>query len=262
MQLIDTHSHIDVDIFSGDRQEVLGRARTVGVIGQILPGICQSLWPRLLSLCRQEKDLYPAIGLHPMYLNAHRPEHLRELYKHAQSNTLVAIGEIGLDYYITVDRKEQQSLFNKQLDVAAETCLPILLHVRKAHDQVLSTLRKRNFTHGGIVHAFSGSMQQAEHYLKLGFLISFCGNITYKRAKKLQKIAKFLPLESIVLETDSPDLPPAAHNGERNSPEYLPEILETLSDIREESMEALALATTQNACRLLKLDVPGENSSL
>jgi len=254
MELIDTHSHIDLEVFSADFNEVLTSARQAGVIAQILPGIYRAGWKRILSLCSMEKDLYPAIGLHPMYLQCHEAEDLNALRRHALSGKLKAIGEIGLDYFIKdSDRSAQQALFEAQLGIAADAALPVLLHVRKAHDQVQATLRRTRFGHGGIVHAFSGSLQQAEHYLKLGFLISICGTITYDRATRIRAVAAKLPLQSLVLETDSPDIPPAAYRGQRNSPGYLPSILSSLSDLRSEPAKLIAGQTTLNARNLFRL---------
>ncbi|HIP39047.1 MAG TPA: TatD family deoxyribonuclease [Desulfocapsa sulfexigens] len=254
MELIDTHSHIDLAAFADDFREVLTRARQAGVIAQILPGVYRAGWQRILDLCLAENDLYPAIGLHPMYLDHHEPEDLDLLRMHAASGKLKAIGEIGLDYFIKdSDRSAQQELFEAQLHIASGHGLPILLHVRKAHDQVQATIRKRGFKFGGIVHAFSGSLQQAEHYIKLGFLISICGTITYDRATRVRSMAVELPLESLVIETDSPDIPPVAHHGQRNSPEYLPEILSALAELRGESMEKVAKQTTINVRGLLCL---------
>lgn len=256
MELIDTHSHIDLGIFSDDFQQVLCRARKDGVITQILPGVQKSGWDRIFKLCDMERDLHPAIGLHPMYLRHHTPSDLRKLSEHASSGKLVAIGEIGLDYFIEdADRSAQQQLFEAQLEIATAAKLPILLHVRKAHDQVQKILRRKHFCNGGIVHAFSGSLQQAENYLKLGFLISICGTITYDRAIKIRGVATQLPLESLVLETDSPDIPPSAFHGQRNSPEYLPEVLASLTKLRKESMEEIAEQTTKNARTLLGLPI-------
>ena len=256
MDLIDTHSHIDLEIFSGDFHQVLARARMNGVIGQVLPGVYRAGWKRILSLCEIEKDLYPALGLHPMYLRHHAPGDLKELQKHALSGSLVAIGEIGLDYFIKdVDKSAQQELLEGQLEIAAEAGLPVLLHVRKAHDQAQKTLRRLRFGNGGIVHAFNGSLQQAEHYLKLGFLVSICGTISYDRATKIRAVAAHLPLQSLVLETDSPDIPPAAFHGERNSPEHLPVILQDLASLRKESVKEVAEQTTENAEKLLLLQV-------
>ncbi|MEA3467660.1 MAG: TatD family hydrolase [Thermodesulfobacteriota bacterium] len=254
MELIDTHSHIDLAVFAGDFHEVLARARQAGVIAQVLPGVYRAGWQRIFDICHTETDLFPAIGLHPMYLGHHGPDDLGVLRTHASSGKLKAIGEIGLDYFIkNADRSAQKELFEPQLSLASEFGLPVLLHVRKAHDQVQAIIRKHGFNCGGIVHAFSGSLQQAEHYIKLGFLISICGTITYDRATKVRSVATRVPLESLVLETDSPDIPPVAHHGRRNSPEYLPEILFALAELRGESVEKIADQTTANARNLLCL---------
>ncbi len=254
MQLIDTHSHLDLHCFAEDRQQVLCRSRNNGVVAQILPGVCRDWWSDMLTLCSRTPDLFAAPGLHPMYLQKHSPTHLNELQSLASSGTIVALGEIGLDYYIRdIDHSQQQYYFEEQLDIAKESDLPILLHVRKAHDQVQATLRRKKFKSGGIVHAFSGSLQQAEKYLQLGFKISFGGTITYDRSTKIRAVAQRLPLDAIVLETDAPDIPPAAHHGQRNSPEYLPLILDSLAQIRSESKAVLARRTTANAIEILRL---------
>lgn len=254
MELIDTHSHIDLEVFSADFQEVLASARHAGVIAQVLPGVYRAGWKRILTLCSREKDLYPAIGLHPMYLRYHEADDLNVLRRHALSGKLKAIGEIGLDYFMkNSDRPAQQALFEEQLSIATDAGLPVLLHVRKAHDQVQAILRRTHFGYGGIVHAFSGSLQQAEQYLKLGFFISICGTITYDRATRIRAVATTLPLQSLVLETDSPDMPPAAYHGQRNSPGYLPCILSSLSELRSEPAKLIAEQTTLNARNVLKL---------
>jgi len=152
-----------------------------------------------------------------------------------------------------INRSAQQELFEVQLAIAKKAALPVLLHVRKAHDQVQATLRRVNFTGGGIVHAFSGSLQQAEHYIKLGFLISVCGTITYDRATKIRSVAMEIPLDSLVVETDSPDIPPAYHHGERNSPEYLCEIVSALATLRKNSAQNIIKETSRNASMLLGL---------
>ena len=254
MQLIDTHCHLDVRKFSHDFNEVLAGTRSVGVGEIILPGVRQSGWQRLMNLCQQEEGLYGAPGLHPMYLSSHRPHHLEELEALVQQGGVGAIGEIGLDYYVdSTNRAVQQQLFEQQLNIAKAGHLPVLLHVRKAHDQVLATLRRNNFPHGGIVHAFNGSFQQAGHYIKLGFGIGICGTITYDRARRIRKVASELPADCLVLETDAPDIPPANHRGEINLPEYLPEILNSLATLRNEPPEVVAHYTTVNARRILGL---------
>lgn len=252
MDLIDTHCHIDIERHFPDYVQVLHRARTAGVQGMILPGVTRDGWDRLYSLCQQDEGLHAAPGLHPMYLPIHSPHHLEELESLINSHNQVALGEIGLDYHGEgIDRNAQQHLFEAQLKIASNAQLPVLLHVRKAHDQVLATLRRKNFPYGGIVHAFSGSYQQACQYVKLGFVIGFCGTLTYDRARRIRAIAAELPQEAIVIETDSPDIPLARHRGERNLPEYLPEILEVLATLRTEEPEETALYTVVNAQRVL-----------
>jgi TatD DNase family protein len=253
MDLFDTHCHLDVEEFADDRQQVLQRARAAGVSRLIIPGIHAAGWPQLVELCRDEAGLYSALGLHPIYLEQHRTEDADALAEWVEKYQPLAIGEIGLDYYIQdLDRERQQQLFEAQLVIAREANLPVLLHVRKAHDQVLATLRRLRIR-GGIAHAFSGSLQQAEQYMELGFKLGFGGMLTYERSSKLRRLAKTLPISAIVLETDAPDMTPAAHHGERNSPEYLPEVLSSLAEIRDESPECLAQQTTANAKELFGL---------
>lgn len=252
MELVDTHNHIDLPVFAEDFVEVLQSAREAGIVAQVLPGVCRAGWQRIVSLSAEHADLHAAIGLHPLYMTHHGRDDLELLRSHGGTGNLVAIGEIGLDYYVQdVDRAAQQELFEAQLAVAAEFRLPVLLHVRKAHDQVQAILRRKHFDCGGIVHAFSGSLQQAEKYLQLGFLISVCGSVTYDRATRIRSVIAALPLESLVLETDAPDIPPATHHGERNSPAYLPEILLAAAALRRESKEEIAAQTTANSRRLL-----------
>jgi TatD DNase family protein len=254
MELIDTHSHVDADVFSDDLEDVLSRARGAGVAAQVLPGVYRAGWERILFLCSKEKDLFPALGLHPMYLQNHGRQDLDLLRMHALRRELVAIGEIGLDYFVEdANRAAQQELFEAQLTIAAKAGLPVLLHVRKAHDQVQATLRRLRFSCGGIVHAFSGSLQQAEQYLKMGFYISICGTVTYDRATRIRRVATEIPLQYLVLETDSPDIAPVSHCRQRNSPEYLPEILSALARLRGEAEEEIAVQTTRNARNILGL---------
>ena len=180
----------------------------------ILPGVDRDGWERMMSLCRREEGLFAAPGLHPMYLAHHRPEHLEELEALAAGGQIVAIGEIGLDYHVPdLDRTVQQQLFEQQLRIASAAGLPVLLHVRKAHDQVLATLRRKQFPHGGIVHAFNGSLQQADQFIDLGFVISVCGTITYDRARRIRKIAAELPPGSARCGNRCPRHPPCRPPG-------------------------------------------------
>lgn len=253
MALIDTHCHLDVAEFDADRPEVIACARAAGVTGIVVPAIHAAGWPGLTALCAGEPDLYPALGLHPVYLDQHRDADLAELERRIAETRPVAVGEIGLDFFLRdLDRARQQALFEAQLAIARTAGLPVLIHARKSHDQVLGTLRRIPVP-GGIAHAFSGSLEQARQYLDLGFCLGFGGMLTFERSRKIRALAQALAIEAIVLETDAPDLTVAAHRGERNSPEYLPDVLAALAEVRGEDPAALAAATTANARALLGL---------
>jgi TatD DNase family protein len=256
MYLIDTHCHLDVEEFDTDRDQVLAAARTAGLVGIVVPAIHAAGWPRLLRLCACAPDLHPALGLHPIYLAQHRPEHLGDLERALAETRPLAVGEIGLDFQQPdLDPVRQQALFEAQLALARAAGLPVLLHVRKAHDQVLATLRRAR-VRGGIAHACNGSLQQARQYLDLGFRLGFGGMLTFERSLKLRPLARALPIEAIVLETDAPDLTVAAHRGERNSPAYLPDVLDALAQVRDADPGELAAQTTRNAREVLGLPQP------
>jgi len=254
LELIDTHCHLDVAEFDADRDQVLARSRARGVRRLVIPAVDAAHWRSLLDLCRREPGLYPALGLHPVYLEQHRREDIQALETALAEQRPVAVGEIGLDYFVDgLDRERQQRLFEAQLAAARTAGLPVILHVRKAHDQVLAALRRIRVA-GGIAHAFNGSPQQAQQYLDMGFRLGFGGTLTYERSSKIRALAARLPLEAIVLETDAPDMAVAAHRGERNSPEYLPDCLQALAEVRAQDPALLAEQTTRNACEVLGLD--------
>ena len=253
MELIDTHCHIDVEEFERDRNQVMVNCQHAGVTRLIVPAVMADTWPHLQSVCDQYDGLYPAYGLHPIYIAIHRDEQLDQLRSLIEQTRPVAVGEIGLDFYIdNTDKSRQQRFFEAQLEIARDTDLPVILHVRKAHDQVLSTLRKIGVK-GGTSHAFNGSLQQAHQYIDMGFKLGFGGMLTYERSSKLRALAKTLPLDSIVLETDAPDMTVASHRGERNSPEYLPECLAALAEIKELPVDDVAEQTTRNAIAVFQL---------
>lgn len=247
LELIDTHCHLDVPDFDLDRDAVLQRARARGVVALVIPAIDRAGWPWLLDYCGTHPGLYPALGLHPIYLERHGDGDVQALEAAIAERRPLAVGEIGLDYFLRdLDRGRQQALFEAQLQVARAAELPVLLHVRRAHEQVLATLR-RIPVRGGIAHAFNGGIEEARRYLALGFKLGFGGMLTFERSTKLRHLAAILPLDSLVLETDAPDLTVAAHRGERNSPEYLPAILAALADIRQIDPAELGAQTTANA---------------
>lgn len=250
MELIDTHCHIDVEAFDEDRHEVLNRCFKEGISQIVVPGIKAKTWDRLGKICSEYPGLYPAYGLHPVYVDHHSYGDLEALENRLQVENPVAVGEIGLDFYLDLDKKRQQTLFEAQLRLAQAASLPVVLHVRKSHDAVLTTLSRIPVS-GGICHAFNGSMEQAQRYIEMGFKLGFGGMLTYERSHKLHRLGQQLPIESIVLETDAPDMTGSSHHGQRNSPEYLPECLSALAQLRNEDVTSIADQTTANANAVL-----------
>lgn len=259
MDITDTHCHLDVTDFDSDRHLILKNCRLLGVSKIIVPAIESKTWPKVLELCHAEQGLYPALGLHPVFIKQHTSEDIPKLEKLLEKSPPIAIGEIGLDFYIKeLDQQRQLELFETQLVIAKNNNLPVVLHVRKAHDQVLQLLKKIKVK-GGFCHAFNGSMQQAEKYIELGFKLGFGGTLTYENSTKIHKLAKELPLDAIVLETDAPDMVVESHRGERNSPEYIAEVLTALAKIRNESIEFIAMQTTKNANEVMNFSGYDQN---
>jgi TatD DNase family protein len=254
MELVDTHCHLDFSDFDRDRSDILVRCQAAGINKIVVPGVTQAGWKSLLQLCESTPGVFPAFGLHPMFLQQHSPEHLGLLEEQINLYRPLAIGEIGLDFMLKdSDKEDQIKYFTAQLDIAKNADLPVLLHVRKAHDEVLMRLKK-SAVRSGIAHAFNGSLQQARKYIDLGFKLGFGGTLTYAGSKKIRALAKELPIESIVLETDAPDMVVESHRGERNSPEYLTLILASLAEVRGRAVDDLARQTTANATAIFKFN--------
>ncbi|MBC3345522.1 TatD family hydrolase [Pseudomonas sp. SWRI196] len=255
MELIDTHTHLDFPDFDADRPALLAESRALGVRQMVVLGVYRDNWQRVWDLAQGDPDLYAALGLHPVYLDQHRPDDLGQLrqwlIRLAGHRQLCAVGEIGLDYYIeTLDRERQQALFEAQLHLAAEFELPALIHVRRSHAAVIATLKRMGPKRGGIIHAFAGSFEEAREYIKLGFKLGLGGAATWPQALRMHRVLAKLPLDTVVLETDSPDMAPAMFPGQRNSPAHLPAICEALAGIMSVSPEQLAEASTANAREL------------
>jgi len=255
MDLIDTHTHLDFPDFDADRQALMAESRALGVRQMVVLGVYQGNWQRVWELVQSDPDLHAAFGLHPVYLEDHLPEHLTELgdwlTRLAGHRQLCAVGEIGLDYFIeTLDRERQQRLFDAQLRLAADFNLPALIHVRRSHAAVIATLKRFKLERAGIIHAFAGSQEEAREYIKLGFKLGLGGAATWPQALRMHRVLARLPLESVVLETDSPDMAPAMFPGQRNSPAHLPAICAALAAIMSLAPEQLAAASTANAREL------------
>jgi len=254
LDLIDSHSHFDVAEFDGDRADALARARAAGVRRQIVPAIDAAGFARVRELCAREHGLYPAYGLHPMYLAEHRPEHLQELEQWIERERPVAVGECGLDFFVPgLDADAQREYFRRQLELARKFDLPLILHARRAVDEVTAAIRRIGNLRG-VVHSFSGSVEQAQHLWKLGFCLGLGGPLTYPRAHRLREIVATMPLEYLLLETDSPDQPLHGHQGQRNEPALLAEVCTCVARLRGVEPEEVAAATTRNCERLFRLD--------
>lgn len=254
MRLVDSHSHFDAAEFDADRAAAHARAVAAGVDTQIVPAVDAAGWPKLRQTCADFPGLWPAYGLHPMYLDTHRPEHLPALRAWIERERPLAIGECGLDYFVEgLDAEAQSFYFDGQLRLAREFDLPVIVHARRAVDAVIAAIRRIGGLRG-VVHSFSGSAEQAAQLHRLGFLLGIGGPVTYERANRLRGIVAGMPLGQLLLETDSPDQPGAAHRGERNEPAFLVEVLDVVAKLRGMPREELAAATTANAERLFNLD--------
>ncbi|MFZ0105457.1 MAG: TatD family hydrolase [Thiobacillus sp.] len=250
---IDTHCHLDEAEFDADRDAIYAAAVAGGVGIQIVPAVSRDNFAAVSATCSRYPGCLPAWGLHPMLLDVHRPEHLAELRTQIEAQRPVAVGEIGLDLFVrNLDYATQEFFYVEQLKIAKDHDLPVLLHCRKANDELLKHLRRIG-VRGGIAHAFNGSPQQAEAFIKLGFKLGFGGAFTWPRANNLRRLAVDLPLEAIVLETDSPDIPPAWIGRGRNSPAELPRIAQTLAELRGIDVDTVARVTTLNARSLFRL---------
>ena len=266
---IDTHCHLDAPEFDADRDAVRQQARHAGVGLCVLPAVQRAHWAGVQALAAQHGDAY-ALGIHPLYVPQAQDDDLLALdaaLSEARDDTrLVAVGEIGLDFFVpalcTPDLRERQWRFYlAQLKLARKHGLPVILHVRRSADALLKGLRQIPVS-GGIAHAFNGSAQQAQAFIDLGFALGFGGAMTFERATALRALAQSLPLQSLVLETDAPDIPPqwiyrtaeARANGlaqGRNTPAELPRLAQVLADLRGLDVQALGQATSGNARRVL-----------
>ena len=251
--LVDSHCHLDASEFDRDRDAVIARARAAGVMRQVIPAVSAASWPKLREVCVGTDGLFPAYGLHPMYLQEHRDEHLEELGDWIQREHPCAIGECGLDFFIDgLDPRAQQHFFDGQLELARAHALPLIVHARRSVDAVIASIKRIGGLRG-VVHSFSGSAEQARQLAQLGFMVGLGGPVTYERANRLRKLAASVPIESLLLETDSPDQPDAGIRGQRNEPARLANVLQVVADLRGETPAAIAAATSANAARLFRL---------
>jgi len=261
MDLIDSHAHIDFPQFADDREAMLVRARDAGV-GTLLAigtGPGPEKLDAALPFAEQHDWIYTSVGIHPHEAKEVTPQHLDELARLAEHPKVIAWGEIGLDYfYDHSPRDVQATVFRSQMELAHTAKLPIIIHCRDAWDDCLALIEQHWRPTGlaGILHCFTGTLDHAKRGLDMGFLISFAGNSTYPKTQNIREVAKEIPLDRMLIETDSPFLAPQPYRGKRNEPAYVVEVAKTLATVRNLAPEEIAAATAANFRRLFRIARP------
>jgi TatD DNase family protein len=254
MVLVDSHCHLDVREFDADRADVVARARAAGVRDIVVPAIDAAGWPGLRDACAGDPHLHACYGLHPLLLDDHEDAHIEALAAWIEREQPVAVGECGLDYFVDgLDRARQMRLFRDQLALARDSGLPVVVHARRAVEDVIIALRDTGGLRG-VVHSYAGSEEQARQLCDIGFHIGLGGPVTYARARRLRRIAAAVPIDQLLLETDAPDQPDCESQGQRNEPAKLPRVLVEIAKLRDMAPDDLAAATTANAARLFGFD--------
>ncbi len=258
LELIDSHAHLEFPQFDSDREEMLARARAAGVV--TLLAIGSGSGPHRLDaaipFAEQHDWIYATIGVHPHEAKLAAEEHFARLDELARNPRVMAWGEIGLDYYYDHSPREvQHNVFRRQLEQARAARLPIVIHCREAWTDCLTILEEtwRGCGLGGIMHCFSGNLEEARRSLEMGFMVSFAGNLTYPKAQNLRDVARELPLESVLIETDAPFLAPQGQRGKRNEPANVGEVARSLASVRNLAASEIACITADNFRRFFKL---------
>ncbi len=235
LKLFDTHCHFDFDEFAHSFSDELEQAQSAYVERILIPSVGQMNWLRVRKLAAQyPSNVSYALGFHPYFLDSFSDTQIDELEQllSQKDPACVAVGECGLDGVVDVDASLQEHVFSAQLDLAEQAHLPVILHSRKTHNRLLQIIKSHRFSQGGVLHAFSGSTQQAKQFIDLGFKIGVGGVITYPRANKTRQAITALPIEALVLETDAPDMPLCGLQGQANHPKYLGKVLDELATLR------------------------------
>ena len=250
--LTDTHVHLDLAEFAADLPAVLLRSQAAGVARWIVPAISSANWPRLAALHDEIPGLSYALGLHPWFVGDESESALERLEQRLRQRPagLVAVGECGLDGAIETSLAQQLPWFERQIQLAHEYNLPLIVHCRRCYNEVLALLSRYRPRAGGVLHGFSGSRQQAQQFWALGFYLGIGGTISYERAQKTRRAVAALPLAALLLETDSPSMPLANYQGQRNEPARLVEVLQLLAALRQQPVEALTAGLEANVERL------------
>lgn len=257
--LIDTHIHLD---YLPDPAAAIAVARRSGVGGWVVPGVAPRDWPKLLTLVSATPGAWAAPGVHPCSAADWRPEQARELARLAGASSTVAIGEVGLDGMNGPAREFQEAVFRQMIRIARETGRPLLVHARKATARLLQLLHEERAAEvGGIVHAYSGSIETARQLINLRFALGIGGVVTYPEALRLSEVVRRLPADWLVLETDAPDLAPVPHRGADNQPAWLKLVAERVAQLRGWDLAETARVTAANTRRVLHLKGQGEDES-
>jgi len=261
-QFIDTHCHFDFAPFDVDREKVWQACQHQGVVRMIVPGVAPDQWSKAAQLSERYAGIYHAAGVHPWWVDKLvqgevsklQLADLREQLTFAlKVSKCIALGECGLDGAIATPLATQQQILAVHLELAQELKKPLIIHCHKAHNELITQLKHHQLSAGGVIHAFSGSLEMAQTYHEMGFLLGIGGTITYERAKKTRNAIKHIALDALVLESDAPDMPLQGRQGQRNSPELLPLIAQALAELREVPVDEITRATSVNARRLFAL---------
>ena len=254
-ELFDTHTHLHFPEYANDRAAVLARARAAGVRGMITIGTDLAASQAAIALAVEEPDVWASVGVHPHDAASADSTVLAQIERLAQAPRVVAVGEIGLDFFRDLSPRDVQTdVFRRQLDLARRAALPVVIHCRDAHAETLAILAEARVGEiGGVMHCFSGDVEVARRCLDLGLLISLAGPVTYKNARALPEVARFVPADRLVLETDCPFLPPEGYRGKRNEPAYVSLTAARVAALRGEPLDRLAAATSDNARAMFRL---------
>ena len=259
MNLFDSHCHLENGRFESDLPEVMARMKDAGVNRCILAGSDMETSEQIVALTKEHSHVYGVVGIHPHDAKTWTDDCAQHIADWTKEERIVGVGEIGLDYYYDHSPRDvQKDVFVKQLLLARELDMPAVFHVRDAHGDILDLLRaNRSQLPAGVVHCYSGSVESAREYLDMGFYISFAGPITFKNANKLLDVAQYVPLERILVETDSPYLAPVPMRGRRNEPTFVQYVAQTVAQLRGITDEEMAQAAFENTCRLFRIPEVG-----
>lgn len=256
MNFVDTHCHLNDEKFTDDLSEVFERAKSAGVMRIINFGDTLKSSAAVVELAKNFNGMFAGVGVHPEEIADFDKNSAEKIFELAKNKKVVAIGEIGLDYYWEKDSEKrllQQKIFIEQLDITRQLNLPVCIHEREAHGDALKILKTEAKNLRGVMHCYSGSLEMAREIWKMGWLTGFDGPLTFKNSAKLPEIVKAAPREMILIETDAPYLAPVPNRGKRNEPSFVVDVAKKIAEIRGETLEEVANYTTENAKRLYNL---------